>query len=197
MPSFIEECRSAFAKCASNSKSERAYWKLEPPRWMPDDDPLRAIYADQHLLFDRPAVVWGAVVQANTRCYAPDSDDSPAAIVYSADPSFDEAPEALNSIARQLKQLKGGAPDDPELKAFADLLADEMRREMRTPLPSSLTGDRAVFYTTIVVARKHLPDGVLSQRFFPLLTNPERTPVTTILPSKYWGPELLDFWTDY
>jgi hypothetical protein len=53
---------------------------------------------------------------------------------------------------------------------------------------------RGVFYTVALVVRKHLPEGVLRSRPFPLLVLPEQTTATMILPSRYWSKRLLAQW---
>ena len=164
------------------------------PAWLQRSDPIKHVYRAQRALLDHGHVVWAWLVQANKMLFEPGKWDSPAAVVYSDDPSFDASPEELSDVAEALFDLKGRAGAGDDVAYFAEALADEVVRDARLPVPSRLTGGRRVYYATIVVMRAHLPDGVLRRPLVPLLVRPNRTPWAMILPSHYWAPSLVAKW---
>lgn len=191
----ILDCRTIFEAAARPSASERAYRKLRVPGWLVPQHPLWPIIAEQDRLFLGSSVVWGAVAGANEMLYEPGPDDSPAAVVYAIGTVCDETPGALREVAERTGELPK-EPDDPELAAFANFVASRTPRATKVPIPAALTPTVPMYYAMIVVARRHLPDGVLTRDLVPLLINPGETTAAMILPSRYWSPEMLDYWTD-
>lgn len=193
---LIQDCRALFEASGSPSLSESAYRKLVPPKWMRPEDPLRTIIGEQGHLFSGSSVVWGAIAGANDLLFDPGPEDSPASVVYCAGTDFDEAPAVLREMVDAFRQLNQDS-DDPKVRAFAAYVADDKSRSLKVSVPFSIGANERLFHATFIVVRKHLPDGVLSQNLVPLLVNPARTATVTILPSRYWSPEMLDYWTDY
>lgn len=191
----IATTRTAYAASGrAPGMLERWFGGLRAPSWLPADDALRRIYDDQWRLRRDGRVVWGHIVQANALLFEPGSGCHPAAAIWSPDPWYDGNLPELAAIAGGMYETKGESTGDPALQRFADLLADEMERQMRLPLPAALTGGRKVFYTTIMVHREHLPEPVLKVPFFPLLACPTGTDATAILPSRWWSPQALQLW---
>jgi hypothetical protein len=169
-------------------------WK---PLWLYlylSSSPLCKVHQDKATLYREGRVVWGALVQANSRLFRQSWGDAPAVAVYSLDPYFKERPQELREIGRTLFQLKGTAPPDEDLARFAAILTDERTVELKLPVPVRLTGGRSVFYTTILVMRKHLPAGWLASSVFPLVVSPALTEATMILPSRFWDDALVTRW---
>jgi hypothetical protein len=90
---------------------------------------------DYRLLLEQGRVVWGAVAQANTGLFVRGPRDLPANTVYSLDPHFDAAPEALRAIAHGVFEVKETTPPDPEVARMAALIADEKNHAHDIPLP--------------------------------------------------------------
>lgn len=193
---IIQDCRALFEASGAPSLSESAYRKLVPPIWMRPEDPLRTIIGEQEHLFSGSRVVWGAMAGANDLLFDPGPQDSPASVVYCAGTDFDDAPAVLRETVDAIRQL---TPDsvDPEVREFAAYVCDDKARALKVSVPFSIGANERLFHATLIVVRKHLPDGVLSQNLVPLLINPARTSSVTVLPSRYWSPEMLDYWTDY
>ena len=158
------------------------------------DDPLKEVYKRQRTLMREGRVVWGHIVQANELLFESGNGDCPAAALYSPDPALDGQLELLREIAHGLFDLKHTQPSDPELSVFARTLTDEMERLMKVRVPPKLTSGYEVYYTTIMVPRKHVPERKLALPFFPLLIAPQATEATMILPWRYWSTELVDQW---
>ncbi|WP_330305971.1 MULTISPECIES: hypothetical protein [unclassified Streptomyces] len=156
-------------------------------------DPLLDILKQQDLLLEEGIVVWASLVQANELLFKPGRHDHPAVVLYCTNPGFDDQPEGLRAVARKLFSVKGKLLADPVLQPFANMLCRELSREMRMPVPQSLTGSAAVYCTNVIVARRHLPARTLDHALFPLVIHPT-CDATMILPSRFWPDELLSAW---
>lgn len=193
--------RQAIAATRQSFRSHQvkpSWWKrltesMRPPGWMPTDDALREVYRQQWTLIEKGRVVWGHIVQANKLLFEAGAINSPANVLYSTDAYFDDLAE-LPELAGTLFSTKGEQLDDPEVQRFADALAAERTRPLRLLLPKRMTGDREVCFSTIMVHREHLPTGMLSTPFFPLLVAPDVVDVTMILPCKFWDPLVIQLW---
>jgi hypothetical protein len=168
--------------------------RVRPPKWMRRRDELREIYRDQAQLLEEGTVVWGATVQANNALFSPGEGDSPAMVVYAADQTFDQSPERLIEIATRMFQLKDTTPEDPRERRVAELVSDEMGRQMGWLLPKHFADGRKVYAATYMVFRQHLPDGYLESRWLPLLIHPD-TDSVMIVPSVYWPDALVGLWS--
>jgi len=173
----------------------RPYHRLARPSWARGrDTPFECIYQDYKSLLRSGAVVWGHIVQANMLLFKSGRDDHPANAVFSMDPFFDDKLPTLAELSGVMFGLKGRDASDPELDKFARAITNEYKVLMNRKLPLSLTFERKVYFTTIMVHRKHLPERVLSASWFPLLASPKETKASIILPSRYWDPDLLEMW---
>ena len=197
---IIELCRERFGPPPrSFPRHADRDLRLGAPLWlrMTRDGALRAVLDDvlerQEMLLAHGRVVWGSVVQAEASLFRPGRGDRPALVIYSPDPAFDEMPDDLQDIAGRLFGLRGTAPADPDLADFAAMLGDPSRRPSRRPVPRPLVGSLPVFATTVLVARRHLPDRHLAAGTFPLVVHPE-TDSTMLLPGRFWPPPLLELW---
>jgi hypothetical protein len=110
------------------------------------------------------------------------------------DPSIDEDPEKLQDIAKTLYSLKDGESDNEELNKVVQVITDEYTTWMNHHVSAAATGTIDVFYSTIMVHRKHLPLNYLKSGWFPLLIHPTKTKCAMILPSKYWDPRMAEIW---
>jgi hypothetical protein len=156
-----------------------------------------SLYFDQLLLLKQGAIVWASLVQANNLLFKPGENNHPANIVYSADPVFHGNLEELGRIARELYELKEKQLNHPEvadLTTIAQAITNEMDRLLNIEISDSLTAHRIVYFTTIMVHRKHLPFGYLNSGWFPILIAPDKTTAVMLLPSRYWSPSLLKVW---
>lgn len=158
-------------------------------------DEMLRIVKDEDLLLARGQVFWGTLVQANKILFDPANRlTCPADVVYSTDPFFDGRPALLSSMARGLYAQKGSTRADREIQGFVNAVTNEMTRVLRREMPHSYTGGRSVYFATCFIQPTHLPFGYLKRPLFPILVNPEETPVMMLLPSRYWPPELADQW---
>jgi hypothetical protein len=178
------------ARMAALTPEERAYVRLPPPPWIASDE-LRRLIDDHPKLLLEGRVVWGHLVQANNALFAPGAEDSPAEVVY--DPSGRLAPEHLAPIARQLFKLKGTRLADADEARIAEHLTAEFTRAFAMPVPRGIAGD-GLLLSTILVARKHLPNQRLSMGYFPILISDACPGSTMILPGRWWPHALAEEW---
>lgn len=173
------------------------YLRVRKPNWLWYDltDPLRLPYRHQQRIRDQGQVVWGAVVQANKRLFVPGPIDAPASVIFSEDPWFDDHPTALVQIADALFKLKGTQPADAQRRAFADLLTVETAPGMRFPVPTSMSEGRAIYHSSVVLPRKHLPRGLLAGQLLPMFLDPAGTGAVLLVPAAYWPRRFLASWT--
>ena len=197
---FLYQSRKRFRELSSKiSVNSISYNLLLPPIWMirARDRRFCSLYRDQHILFTKGQIVWGTIIQANVLLFKPGKANCPAAIVYSPDTKFHNNPGELGKIARELYELKNKIIEHPEvidLKIFAEAITNEMDGLLNIKIPNYLTSNNLVYYTSIMVYRKHLPLGYLKQNYFPVLVAPKYTSASMILPSRYWCPTLTQIW---
>ncbi len=211
MREVLAACRRAFGEAPRRfGVTQWGYLTFDPPPWVDEENSTSllsgtsadalATYRGQRDLRRHGRVVWGVLVQANRMLFRPGSDDLGAAIVYSEDPYFDDAPEELRSIAERIGELYQGGenhprpPTPPGLAPLVDALAPGDRSLVHVPLPPDFTGGRAVAATYIHVPRQYMPEGHLVTNTFPVIVAPEQTAGVTPLPSACWPEELVVAW---
>lgn len=172
---------------------------LDMPKWYrkSKDHRFDRHFSDQEKLLTGGTCVWGQIVQANAQLFQKGKQDTPAAVIYSEDPSAKENPEILYNAAQALYSMKGQEVGDPALQEFADLLANEMDAPLRMPIPVTLTEGIQCYYTSILVARNHLPRRVIGSMLFPLVIHPTETDATMILPHRFWPEFFVNIYNEY
>lgn len=175
---------------------DRRYNRLKKPLWMrrSKDTRFDVIYDEQDLLFKEGNLALAYLVQANSLLFKQGIVNCPADIIFSEDPYFDDNPEMLEQLASELYELKESEVEDLELMQFSEVITDEMTAIYNTPLPLKMTNHKLVYYTSIMVHRKHLPTDYIKTGWFPVLTNPDKTKASIILPYKYWAPGMVNIW---
>jgi hypothetical protein len=198
MKSLIENTRNRFGKPPRTlSVRDSIYNSVRKPLLMRliKDKRFDGFYQNKDILLSDGEIVWGFIVQANTLLFKPAKTNHPATLVFSKDLYFDERLDVLENIATALYDLKGRKNVDKEVSLFAEVITDQMTALFNTPIPKSITMNKAVYYTTIMVHRKHLPLKYLNSGWFPLLVSPHKTKSSMILPSRYWSEDLVELWS--
>jgi hypothetical protein len=172
-----------------------AYLQVEPPAWVDlADGEFGPSFVRQAEIRSRGVVAWAAIVQANNSLCKLGSRDAPASVIYSEDPWFDTRPDALVQVAHDLFALKHTDQEDPEAATFARVLTNERIRAMRLRVPARFAGRRAVFHSSIMLARKHLPEGYLNGSIMPVWVDPADDGTLLLVPAAYWSGRLLSWW---
>jgi hypothetical protein len=178
------------------SQEIRKYLKVTPPPWLKRSwkDELKWAFRDQERIRRDGTVVWASIVQANSLLFRPGPTDSPASVIFSLDPWYDENPDDLLETAHDLFQLKGTDQNDPDAAAFARMLTNEMTRGMMLRAPKRFTGGRSVFHSSIMLTRKHLPKGFVGYSLLPVWLDPNGSGALLLVPAAYWPPSLTAQW---
>jgi hypothetical protein len=175
---------------AGLTADEKQVVRIVAPLWM-DRDPMRRSFFRHTDIWNGGRVVWGRIVLANKLLFEPGSDDSPADVLY--DSSGKLPFTALREPAAALFGLRGRAPANPEEKAYADHLNDELTRVTGMAVPTSIS-PLPLRVSTVLIHRPHLPDGKLSMSYFPVVMNDQHPGAIMVLPSRWWPAWLREIW---
>ncbi|STZ08089.1 Uncharacterised protein [Moraxella caprae] len=179
------------------SQQELAYLQIIPPSWMQGLEYSAYLEQLNHLsyLYKNGRIVMAHIVQANRMLFSDDNTHScPAEIIYDINgkTSIDE----LSQIAHQLFSLKHNTPDDLELKKYAEHITNE-RTQLFSRVPKVLT-EKELVTTTMFIWRPHLPNGILSIGYFPILISDTHQGIATVLPARFWkNSDLYQDWISY
>ncbi|KNY26179.1 tetratricopeptide repeat protein [Pseudobacteroides cellulosolvens] len=198
MKSFMNQAREIFYKERKKLTFCFSWYnRIYKPKWMTKsmDQRFEDTYRHQRILYRNGRIAIGKIVQANTLLFKAGKDDSPAAMVYSEDPYFEENPDKLKTIASFLYSIKGVKCEDEDLQIFSDIMQDEVVPLFNFKVPEKITFGKSVYFTSFIVVRNHLPNGYIDFEYFPVIIYPEKTEASIILPSKYWIPMPKDIIT--
>lgn len=175
-----------------------SYFRVPKPDWLwlNPTDKLVIHFKNLNTLFSEGIVVWGHIIQANSLMFEDGPQDCPGELVYSIDDPDRVDPEYLQGVARQLFRLKGTEPEDPDLQPIANYLTDEMIRVFGLPVPSSISPSIRCRISTTYFVRKHLPKRRLCSSLLPVVVNRRDPHTATVLPERYWPPELVEWWSN-
>jgi len=161
------------------------------PEWLEPPDALYAAVTQHDLLLAEGRLALGYLFMANSVLFEPGDSDAPAGAVYSFDPVVHRFPDKLERTGGRLFAFHGdtGAPvDDPWLRATEDSLRTGFERPMHERVPPEMADGHALFHTSVMVYRDHLPSGQLTDGLVPLLVAPRGTEPRTaiIVPGPLW-----------
>ncbi|HOQ01597.1 MAG TPA: hypothetical protein PK604_12425 [Acetivibrio clariflavus] len=198
MKDLIDKTREKYeSKRNKFSFFERAYFnKLKKPSWARkrDNRIFDIVYRDQNLLYSEGKIVLACIFKANSLLFKNGKTDYPAAVIFSEDPYFEENFYELDLIVESLIDISDGYSADSEFRNLARILNDERSAHFNILLPPTISNGRKVYFTTIMVHRKHLPSKCLKSDRFLLLVCPSKTKASIILPYRYWDIKLIKMW---
>ena len=171
---------------------EQLYLRVRPPRWCRKDG-LMGVFRDRGKLLREGNIVPAVLVQTNALLFERGADDAPANVIYSTDADAEQPVARMLEVARKIFSLKDTKPEDADEARFARMVSNELGRDFRVTVPERLSGELDLTYTTIMVHRRHLPEGRLAVSYFPLVIHPESR-AAMILPARYWPEDFLDDW---
>jgi hypothetical protein len=171
---------------------ERLYLRVSPPGWCRTDD-LMAAFRDRGKLLHEGQIVPAVLVQANAALFERGADDAPANVIYTTDSDAEQPVARMLEVARKIFSLKDTKPEDADEARFARMVSYELGRDFRVTVPEGLSGGLDLTYTTVMVHRRHLPEGRLAVPYFPLVIHPESR-AAMILPARYWPDDFIDEW---
>lgn len=191
------------AQLANLKPIERYYLQIKKPTWMDENNLLYQQLTNLANLYKSGKVVWGAIIQANKEMYSNDGlyegqksqkiEGYPAEIIY--DPTGRTHITELIGLAHKLYELKHTKPTDSTLAKLADRITSETEYSQGMDYPKAFTS-LALKISTVFVWRLHLPNGLISTNFFPILIDEHHQGVVTVLPSRFWREDFVKLWLD-
>lgn len=157
-------------------------------------DPLSQIYDDQDILLLTGNAYPAYVVQANVKLFEKGRKSHPAYVVFSTDDYYIGNEYLLDEYATTLFSYKGATSVPDYLKEVVEVVTDQRKRVFNVLLPHKMTDGRDVYFTIILVERKHLPTGKLSRGHIPLLAAVGKVKSSMILPYYLWSDSLIESW---
>lgn len=194
----VEDCVARFGPSPRTFSwwDRWTYLRIPTPAWVSGnpDEALAAFFAEAPRILREGTVVWGAIVQANALLFEPGDLDCPAEVVFSLAPG-DTVPLAeLRRVAAALFELKGTQPSHPGERRIADHLTNEFTRVFGLEVPSTISPAIPCLLSTVMVTRKHLPEGYLRSTFLPVVASPTAPHLVVPVPSRYWPRSLAATW---
>ena len=116
----------------------------------------------------------------------------PAVVLYSTEEYFEKNPTALKKLARYMF-------DNRNKKGWAGkILSNETFYFSNLQVPPELADGHEIFMTTIMIYRRHLPLGYLTNSLLPIIANPLQSSAVFVVDVKYWTEALIgNFVHDY
>lgn len=193
---WLQQCRHEFGEAPRQFSwiDRMTYLSSNRPSWCKRTDKLTLYFDNQKQLLEQGDVVWGCVVQANQLLFSPGTMSCPGDVVYCLERDRPDVLETLRQVARELYQLKGEPQDRAELNEISQYLANERIRVFGLPVPETISPTMPCAISSVYFDRRHLPDRVLRQSFFPIVLSRTTPHIATILPGRYWSQSLLNVW---
>jgi hypothetical protein len=111
-------------------------------------------------------VVVGWIVQANNVLFQRGQDDAPAQVLITFDRELADDPDQMQDMAQHLGSLKEAPLRTRREAELAELVRDETARFWRRDkLPRAFTGGQVVYSVAVMVRRRYLPRGRLTEPY--------------------------------
>ncbi len=173
---------------AQMDAAEQEYISLDEPTWAAND-PLKTLFLNQDQLFFGHRIVWGAVIQANHLLSSKNYISACGEVLY--DPLGRISPKDLCLVAHLIFNLKGKKNQDRATQAIGEFLENDLVRIFGRDVPKTAM-PYPVKISTAFFQCRHLPDGMLSLSYVPLLINNEG--LVRVVPSRYWPQTFKQSW---
>jgi len=161
------------------------------PSWLTSADGLHAVLSKQSEIRKSGKIVYSALVQANSALFSAGRGNSPGNMLYSLNSYYASHPFELENLASNLFAYKGDKGlSNATIQAIADILENELDRELYSELPLEYASGRKVIMTGTLFERKHLRYGYIQFSTMPMLVSPW-APECIMLPAHYWPPSLI------
>ena len=165
------------------------------PVWV-DGDPLLRLWVDAPKVFERGELTFGRIYMANGALWESGESDAPGGVIYSFEPGVSTDLDYLVDVADRIYGLyerrEQGVPlVRPWERRVQDQVVNDVYRTFHQRLPPMLCDDRVVYHSTVMIFRRHLPQGYLTNHVVPLLVDRSPGGVSLILPHEYWPRSFL------
>lgn len=173
----LESVRSNFSADHNPNKNQISYVFY----------PLAQPFYDYEVI-NSGKVYYGYLVDANSSLFKNKSVATltyPAVAIFSTDNYFEQNPLALKKIARDMLE-------DSAIVSWIQKIVQQ-KREFRSAvqLPAKLTDGREIFITTVLIDRRQLPLGYLSDSLLPIIADPLSPTAVFAVDVKYWTKSLI------
>ena len=177
-----------------NIAGQQIKFIMARPEWTKESnaETFARLYEIQSKVLINGKIVWGSIVQAHEDLFKGTGEQLPASIVYSFDESIDSQPKKLDNISEKIFNVKSNNAD-PELKAFAEMLADENTISLKVKVPASISDGLDCYLGFVMIEPDYLPKNKLSKRLLPIIAMPDEYDTALLLPSKFWDSRLAEF----
>lgn len=139
-------------------------------------------------VIDSGKVYYGYVIEANHQLFQAKNVATltcPAVVVYSTDKYFEENPLALKDIVAPMRKIQ-------VVKNWANkILKNPTECFSSIQVPRSFTDGREIYMATVMVYRRHLPLGYLSDFMLPIVADPSSQTAAFVVDVKYWTKSLI------
>lgn len=163
---------------------------ITKPKWLikTPKDKLHLVYENFEELFEHGEVYLSCILRANPSLFYQINGDRPAQVLYTNDDFFYQHPEELLKIVDTLYDIKkDNSYDSGEFSEFRNILNDDFYRPLNYKIPLSITNERNVWVTSIMVFREHIPFHKVSNFFYPFLVLNDKSIGGMIVPKWYWS----------
>ncbi len=187
------------------SRGEGRYLALEKPGWLNAWDPLTLQVRQAPSLAREGRVVWGALVQGNAGLWREGDEDLPGVMLVDVEGSLDDQAWELTDLAQVLFEIgQQGDPDEGEPEETSLPGSVEERQAVREFLKGhlvaaplrlgpGLSGGRALDLVTVLVCRRHLPEGFVVDPLLPVCVR-KGTLCVFPVPAAFWPDRILYAW---
>ena len=182
----------------------------EAPRWLGADsdsyltlhrpflqflvpaDHKKAI-ANLRPLLQRGTVVWGTLVVAQDALFSKGDFDGRGVVVYCPQLHLHDNLEHLVAAAQSLEELRKKQSTKEDETALQKLIEDNNAWFTPRTIPQSVVDDESLRVSSVLIARKHLPKGIVTANCLPILVHPEIETIA-VLPERYWSQDMKAHW---
>ena len=184
---LIEEVRASFGAAPRRHFFYRH--RVGIPYWAHGHPPLEDVVKHQSHLLRHGQIVWGALVQANSRMFSRGSMNAPGSLLYSRHADMVSRPHILTSTAGNLFDVKGDAGAGGGVQSIADMLGSEFGSTRDLPVPLGMTQGIECYVTNVLFERRHLPGRKLNGSLYPILVDLGMS-AAIVVPHWHWPKEL-------
>jgi len=164
--------------------------KITKPKWLikSPNDKLHLVYENFENLFQNGEIYLSCILRANPSLFHQIDGDRPAQVLYTNDDFFYQNPEELLKVVDTLYDIKkDNSYISEDFTEFKKILNDDFYRPLNYKVPSSITNERNVWITSIMVFREHIPFHKISNFFYPFITLSDKNIGGMIVPKWYWS----------
>lgn len=181
---------------SASTASGREKAKINQPSWSKSDKKLEFLFTNENRLLTEGKVVWAALVQANPLLLKPIFRyGAPAELVY--DPLGRMSKECLAEHANKLFAMKGRKYPNELFYEKMAFYAEHLENEATIVFGLDAPFDYSTYplkVSSTYIDQLHLPDGMLTLPYFPILISDTCPGAAKLLPCQFWPAQFRKEW---